>query len=273
MRIAITIPIYKDPDIYEQTALRNCCRVLGTYDIFLVAPREFDCKVFRDVVRSCGIELKVEYFDLEFFANIMGYNRLMLSYQFYKRFVKYDYILIYQLDAFVFRDELKMWCGKGYDYIGAPWFTDYRTAGEGGRLWKVGNGGLSLRKVDTMCRLFYPLRPLLTFPQLMKLKKSNGRSVFRNMFTALYRSLGYKNSITYYKKNYLQNEDVFICQYMLELGVKLNIPDPQEAMFFAFEQSPSYLFQLTDGKLPFGCHAWCRYEYDEFWKRYINLNE
>ena len=30
-------------------------------------------------------------------------------------------MLIYQLDAYVFKDELLNWANKGYDYIGAPW--------------------------------------------------------------------------------------------------------------------------------------------------------
>lgn len=30
--------------------------------------------------------------------------------------------MIYQLDAWVFNDELSSWCSLGYDYIGAPFF-------------------------------------------------------------------------------------------------------------------------------------------------------
>lgn len=45
----------------------------------------------------------------------------MLSAEFYERFLAWDYILLCQTDAFVFRDELADWCARGYDYIGAPW--------------------------------------------------------------------------------------------------------------------------------------------------------
>jgi hypothetical protein len=44
----------------------------------------------------------------------------MLSIDFYKRFRDYKFILIYQLDAYVFRDELEYWCEQDYDFIGAP---------------------------------------------------------------------------------------------------------------------------------------------------------
>jgi hypothetical protein len=36
-----------------------------------------------------------------------------LSASFYERFLDTKYILIYQLDAFVFKDELQEWCDKG----------------------------------------------------------------------------------------------------------------------------------------------------------------
>ena len=38
----------------------------------------------------------------------------------YSRFEKYEYMLIYQLDAFVFSDRLMEFVEAGYDYIGAP---------------------------------------------------------------------------------------------------------------------------------------------------------
>lgn len=44
----------------------------------------------------------------------------MLEADFYRRFGKYKYMLIYQLDAFVFSDKLLDFCEMGYDYIGAP---------------------------------------------------------------------------------------------------------------------------------------------------------
>ena len=42
----------------------------------------------------------------------------MVSPLFYLNFKKYRYLLIYQLDALVFRDELLEWCSKEIDYIG-----------------------------------------------------------------------------------------------------------------------------------------------------------
>ena len=73
----------------------------------------------------------------------------MLSSEFYRRFSKFEYILIYQLDAFVFKDQLNYWCKKGYDYIGAPWFEGFHLTKTGVNIIGVGNGGFSLRRVKT----------------------------------------------------------------------------------------------------------------------------
>ena len=59
-------------------------------------------------------------FNDTYFESIYGYNQLMLNVEFYEAFSK-KYILIYQTDAFIFKDDLNYWCEKDYDYIGAPW--------------------------------------------------------------------------------------------------------------------------------------------------------
>ena len=101
---------------------------------------------------------------------IAGYNKMMLSYDFYQLFRDSEYVLIYQTDAWVFQDNLAEWCSKGYDYVAAPWIKravyDYPFIKQymaclrayrarkhqfcRQRIYgKVGNGGLSLRKVSS----------------------------------------------------------------------------------------------------------------------------
>ena len=75
-------------------------------------------------------------------------------------------MLLLQLDAALF-DDLNSLIQKNYDYVGAPWLTPIRAFKFFGRLvvnssWSrfnigrkvwVGNGGLSLRKIDVMRRV------------------------------------------------------------------------------------------------------------------------
>lgn len=75
-----------------------------------------------------------------------------MSPQFYEKFLSFYYILIYQLDAFVFYDALEFFCSLGYDYIGASvayssWYG-YKEKNP-----RVGNGGFSLRKVKACYQL------------------------------------------------------------------------------------------------------------------------
>ena len=44
-------------------------------------------------------------------------------------------MLIYQLDAFVFQDDLAYWCQQNYDYIGAPWLRDRDFTGLRDKVW------------------------------------------------------------------------------------------------------------------------------------------
>src|SRR5438045_2328317 len=141
-QVIITVPVYRLPlPPEEEISLCHLKKFLNGYDITLVAPKSL--KLQGEHLTSMPV---VRFAD-EYFKDIAGYNKLMLSREFYGRFKKYKYILIYQLDCLVFSRDLDQWCEKGFDYIGAPWFRSYgEDTSEG--LWRVGNGGLSLRRVD-----------------------------------------------------------------------------------------------------------------------------
>jgi hypothetical protein len=64
-------------------------------------------------------------------------------------------------------------------------------------------------------------------------------------------------------------EDCFWADGLSNTKLALNVPDVLTAAKFCFEIAPDYLYQLTDEKLPFACHAYKRYEYESFWKQFI----
>lgn len=269
MRIVIVIPVYKPLlSADEEQSLRQCISVLGNYQVTLVCPDGLNVSEYSKVA---GHELRCETFQPSFFENIDGYNRLMMSRMFYERFSGYDYMLIYQLDAWVFRDELDNWCKQGYDYVGAPWFELNRSHEEGYDLWLVGNGGLSLRRIEKFLATS-------SLPSMSKVKTC--RQVFRQEYHSfsdlghcLFRCMGPwvgTNSIRHIRKRY--QEDFFFCYGLRGSNYELSTPSPQQAALFAFECSPEYLFnEVTHGQLPFGCHAWRKYQYEEFWKQYIKI--
>ncbi len=250
VRVGVVIPVYK-PDLtdYERIALTQCVRVLGHYPVWIVAPHSLDVSVYRNFSSI----LRVRTFDDDFFQDIQAYNRLMLSETFYRAFLDVEYILIHQLDAFVFRDELADWCRLGYDYIGAPWLRDRDFGSRREALWfgvkqriatllnlkkpdgvtpreiitlnGVGNGGLSLRRVPAM------LRWLRVFRQRIRLYEQT--------------------------RQYHYNEDVFWGIEINRYWPLLRIPSYRTALRFAIEFYPRWAVDhYNGGQLPFGCHAW-----------------
>ena len=213
--------------------------------------------------------LYIEYFDKDYFASVIGYNRLCLTIEFYKRVSSYKYMLIYQLDAWVFRDELEYWCKKGYDYVGAPWFTNWGAYEEGETLWAVGNGGLSLRRNSFFIKFLQYKLPICLNIEINKGFKAFGKSCIK--------SIGIHNTMRWYieHQHVFINEDYFFTKYIPDMSncsrLMPQMPTPIESLNFSFERSPSYCYMLCENKLPFGCHAFEKYEYEIFWKKYIEL--
>lgn len=259
--VNVIIPIYKDYITYEEKiSLRQCIKILSGYPITLVCKNGLNLSVYYNEFAY----FKVEYFDSSFFENIQGYNKLMLSNNFYSRFKKYKFILIYQLDAFVFRDELKYWCSQKYDYIGAPWI------GNTGSFEKVGNGGFSLRRTKIFSMILsYPGPVYKPNKILNEIKFRVTKNILKSYIYYLAKCLGYRNSISYLIKENKINEDAFWTATFKYSWIKLKISPVEMALKFSFEKNPELLFKLNNQQLPFGCHAWMKNNYEEFWKQYI----
>ena len=268
MNVVVAIPVYRIPESNELISLRRCCKILRKYDIVLVCPVGFDMLEYKNVFYEYDVNFAVEYFDEKYFESIDGYNRLLLSEIFYLRFKKYEYLLIYQLDAYVFSDDLEYWCGKGYDYVGAPLLGggDEKVYNDD-MLTRVGNGGFSLRRIQTYIDYFNGEKHVFNASQIVK-HISLWKKPYTRIFVWILMMFGWRNTPEVVAARYKRNEDVFWSLYLNGSNYSLKKPTPNEAMYFAFERFPSSLYRITK-KLPFGCHAWAKYEYLEFWKDYI----
>ncbi len=239
MKSIITIPAYKvNLTEFEKVSFVQCCKILSGHDFSLVCPEDLEVVEYEKILNEFGVKYSIERFDKSYFKNLRGYNLLMLSADFYTRFSSYEYMLIYQLDAYVFRDELDYWCEKGYDYIGAPWIGRMAFLHTGMKKLKPGeNGGFSLRKVSSCIQV-----------------------------------LGLKEGDTKILADYIKsgkNEDGFFSLHATKIDPAFKVAPLDVAMHFSFERKPETLYQLTGEKLPFGCHAWAKYN-PRFWKKFIN---
>ena len=248
-KAAVIIPCYKEKlNPYEQIALSQCQKILGQQHIIAIKPEGLVLpKEMIDVVGNT-----MEEFESYFFDNIQGYNRLMLSPTFYERFLKYDYVLIYQLDCFVFKDELAYWCAQKWDYIGAPWIrkTYHKNAME-----------LLFAKIGDFVK--EKLKPANNFSLIDKV--GNGGFSLRNVKKFHEICISMREEIEFYLKNPsdLHNEDVFWSLEVNKKCKKLNIPDVNTAIKFAYEVPPLKTTKFDIESAPFGCHDWDHYK--DFW--------
>ncbi len=237
--VAVLVPIYKPVmDEREQISFNQCLRVLGHYPIIFIKPNSLQLPDY--LLTHPTIQCKS--FPDHYFKNIAGYNQLMVSIDFYSSFQEFDYILIHQLDAFVFSDQLQNWCKRGFDYIGAPyidpdrWEAGKKNPGNYAGLRRIFmNGGFSLRNVQATIR-------------------------FLNLFY-------------FFHKPWIGNEDGLFSLHFIQLrpfSFMLRLPTWRQAVQFSMEQHPRLTYALTEQTLPFGCHAWERYD-PAFWQPFMDV--
>lgn len=278
-QICVVIPIYKEAlNEFEVKSVLQCIKVLSDYSIHFVCPKGLNIGFYKENFSEI---INFTYFDKSYFENLSGYNRLMLSVGFYKTFNRYNYMLIYQTDCFVFRDELLDWANKGYDYIGGIWFEGF--VGNpyfGCKLWQAGNGGFSLRKIKSVTSLLASKKAIKNMHQLLQEKKKiyrRGRiNFFKELFLLPLNVFGYENNYNYLAGKHSVNEDLFFTEASSKYQV-LKIPDVKAAVGFSWDRCPAYLDEIF-GNIPFGCHAWFREDFPyegnkEFWSKHINIIE
>lgn len=228
--VIICVPVYKtELNFFEKISLQQLAKVLSDYPKVFVAPKSLKIN-YGSLYSQWG----VEYFEDSFFEGTAAYSHLLLSEVFYRRFSDYQFLLIYQLDAFVFSDKLLQFCAMGYDFIGAPAakeLTLYRRMG----CW-IGNGGFSLRKIDSAIKVVRQKDTLCKHHPLGQL--------------------------------FCNAEDLFFTYCSTVKKLQFHVPDVRTALNFSVEFDVSHAFKNIRKRVPFGCHGWYVRNYD-FWKLLI----
>ena len=259
-KVAIVVPLSNRAELYpdEEISLRHLTHYLGKYDKYLIVPEELEIHI---------PDFDLARFDAQYFGSAAANTRLMLSPLFYERFQNYEYILIYHLDALVFSDQLEYWCDAGYDYIGPPWFPadDMPWVSEPG----VGNGGFCLRKIESCLKVLnssnYRLDPDVYWQRIKK--KPLWQQIVR--YPQKYKKkVHYFNNIRREIDEFDNNEDLFWWNRAAHYYPEFKFAPIDVAMRFAFEGEPRQCFEQIGNQLPFGCHAWPRYD-REFWEPFL----
>ncbi len=274
-RCIITIPIYKSSlTSQEKESLIQCIRVLYKYPISLVCPQNLNLENYQEIFKKMDKTFVCERFGDENFKNRDSYSKLLLSNYFYQRYIQYDYILIYQLDAWVFTDELMYWCNKNYDYIGAPWKIDVLKKMVGFAPEYGGNGGFSLRKVSSFLKLtnlkisYKDVYTYLSFSEIYKLKK-------KKKFISNFLNIPYFFYFWIMQKwllgKEIHNEDLVIAKYAKLLIPQFKFANKIDSAKFSIESFCDEFYSLINNKLPFGAHNyWTNLE---FWTKVSGKND
>jgi len=222
---AVTIPVYKKEFTTQEvknveTSISN----LNDFNIYIFAPESLDTHFYES---RLGLN-KVVRFPDTYFDSVQGYSRLLLTDTFYKAFETYSHLLICQPDAMALKPELGHWIDQPYDYIGAPWTNGWELIiypkeieiPEGIKCRAfIGNGGFSLRNIDSCLKLF-------------------------NEFESLRQEW----------VQYGHAEDLFF-GFASILSKRFRTPNLMVAACFSHETEPEYFYKLIGNQLPFGCHA------------------
>jgi len=266
-KVCVVISVYDPtPSYYELISFQQCFKILNKHAIYIIAPHNLDLSAYKTVVP----DFEVKYVDKRWLASKLDYNKFKLSQYFYSLFKGYTFLLTYELDAFVFTDDVEYWCNKDYDYIGAPWFDEYDPIE--GNILTVGNSGFSLRKIPAIqygIKHIYYVDPTRysTIRKFKYLQRSK-HIIFNNLNRiASLKSMLYKENATIQKAHFL-SEDRLISEVMTRGMEKFKLAPVAEAIKFSFEMNPQLLYKMNGNKLPMGCHAWWLYDL-EFWKPFI----
>lgn len=235
----VVIPVYQQNfSDGEWLSLQQTFKTLTNYTICILHPEGLSIQKIQENFECSSIAISPE-----FFGSIKSYNKLVLSRFFYELFKDYDYMLLCQTDVMVFRDDLKKWIEKDFDYVGAPWYGQYWN------IWHniflkdgivpglkclftpnfynaVGNGGFSLRKISSFLSVFDKLKT---------------------------------NHIPWNS-----NEDY----YWGIMVPEFNVAPRGEAVSFSIETDARKALADNQGKLPFGTHAYEKYK-PEFWEPFV----
>jgi hypothetical protein len=254
--VAVTIPIFKSkPEQDEIISLNQCLKVLGTHPIVFFCAQGMDVSNYISLCKNKA-NIMFETFHEGFFKDEKGYNKLLLSKAFYKRFLNFKFILIHKLNSFVFKDDLEFWCNQKYDYLGAPVFQIKK----------------SIPKHNVNSKSFF--NPL-TYSNFLKktglinfkYKHIKGGSFSLRKVAKCYRVL---SVIGFNPAPRFAQEDTFWPYTGNILYPYFKLPEESEALKFSLEGNPAEMTGILKS-VPFGCVSTTNFDM-QFLNKYNVVN-
>jgi hypothetical protein len=261
------VPLSTRPSLTadEEISIRHLEHFLGKYDRYFIAPEDMS-------FTRPGFETVA--FPKKYFGSALAHARMQFSEQFYARFDSYKYILMHHLDALVLSDQLAKWCQTDLDFIGPPWLPSEDSP------WvkhpQVGNSGFALMKIESFLnvlrskrrgvdpeefwRQFCAVNP--RYRQWIHLPRRYLKRL--RIFNNVRWDMWWWNT----RNDGTSNGDYFWSDRAVKYWPPFRIASVAQGLEFAFEAAPRMCFELNNRRLPFGSHAWARYD-RSFWEPYL----
>ncbi len=250
---AVLVPMHKaEPSPEERISIVQCQKILRAHDIYLVCPKGMNVEIYQTLIP----QLKLLEVDPKWMGSVAAYNRLMISPLLFQKMSNYSHILIHEPDALVLKDDLHYWCNQDFDYIGAPWFQS-NSEGEIS-LKATGNYGLSLINVRAANQVFSNNRRWYSFSMIIR-DFLRGLRRDKSYLSRAIRGIGPEGKLLKAHTLFTDHCDIFWSYLVPKLESSFNIAPPNEAIFFSWESHPEKCFEICNGRIPFGLHAWSKY--------------
>ncbi len=259
----VVVPIYRtELNSFERISLQRTFSVLADHPISLLIPqsRKARIQLMVEELLPPGTEIEWHAVADECLESHHSYNQLMLEEHFYQHYCEHSHLLICQLDAYVFEDQLLEWCHQPYDYIGAPLYLPNAPHGPEG-LFCVGVGGFSLRRIQLVLKLLHE-NPVVfrsrEFFEVMKPFNFKARALFLTRFMRCRFQNGCHLAAS---SNQLSkwlgiNEDAVYSKYLPRFASQFRIPNVETALQFCIDKHVKLDLAALGGALPFAAHAW-----------------
>lgn len=251
--IVIVIPYYKNSiNDFEKKSWKSLIKFYPNIPKIGVMPKGVSFPIKHPSI------IKTEYLDPSYFKSVHATNKYYLNKQFYKRFIVYEYMLLFELDCLIVKDNLSYWLNKNYSYIGAPTVKKsllHFSNRAPRKLKYFCNGGFSLRKISHFINVlesdkFYFLNNY-TWRELKRFKRILD---FSNLY---FKSKKSKNPSQFFARFFYLNEDVFWSYFAKLFDKNFKCPSPSNLQYmanFAIDTGPEFVRTQINEKHPFAYH-------------------
>jgi hypothetical protein len=142
---------------------------------------------------------------------------------------------------------------------------------------RVGNGGFTLLRVESAIKALtnrYLARPSFYWFDLFTASTPKWMIRFMEKIEAAFPKLWVVTRLLQEWREmeepsgHNRNNDIFWSDLAPYVHPDFKVASLEQGLRFAFEVSPRTCLEMNGGKLPFGCHAWAKYD-RAFWEPFI----